>query len=43
LRRPPLGWEESLEHAVLSTVTNWYQLGIGNDTRIRILLGQDDV
>ena len=39
---PPPGWAESLEHAVLSTVAEWFELGIGNDTRIRILLGQDD-
>ena len=39
---PPPDWPNSLEHAVLSTVTNWYELGIGNDTRIRILLSQDD-
>ncbi|MEX1126422.1 MAG: ATP-binding protein [Acidimicrobiia bacterium] len=38
---PPAGWEDSLEHAVLSTVSDWYELGIGDDTRVRILLGQN--
>jgi hypothetical protein len=28
---------------VLSTVTDWYELGNGDDTRVTIMLGQDDV
>jgi hypothetical protein len=40
---PPTGWADSLEHAVLSTVADWYELGNGDDTRVTILLGQDDV
>ena len=40
---PPTGWADSLEHAVLSTVTDWYELGNGDDTRVTIMLGQDDV
>ncbi len=39
---PPVGWEDSLEHAVLSTVTDWYELGAGTDSRVRILLGEQD-
>lgn len=38
---PPTGWEDSLEHAVLSTVTDWHELGIGDNTRVKILLGQN--
>jgi hypothetical protein len=41
---PPPGWVDSLEHVVLSTITDWYELGVGDDTRVRILLaGEDDV
>ena len=41
---PPPGWADSLEHVVLSTITDWYELGVGDDTRVRILLaGEDDV
>jgi hypothetical protein len=40
---PPTGWADSLEHVVLSTVTDWYELGTGDDTRVTILLGPDDV
>jgi hypothetical protein len=36
---PPLDWASSLEHAVLSTVTDWYELGTGADKRVRLLLG----
>lgn len=39
---PPAGWEDSLEHTVLSTVTDWYELGAGNDSRVRILFGEQD-
>ncbi|HLF44466.1 MAG TPA: hypothetical protein VJA46_13220 [Acidimicrobiia bacterium] len=37
---PPPGWDESLEHAVLSSVTDWFELGVGDGTRITMLLGQ---
>jgi hypothetical protein len=42
LEWPPSGWADSLEHAVLSTVADWHELGIGDDTRISILLGGSD-
>ncbi|MDP9494728.1 MAG: hypothetical protein M3P87_05745 [Actinomycetota bacterium] len=39
---PPAGWEDSLEHAVLSTVSDWYELGALDDSRVRILFGEKD-
>ena len=36
---PPADWASSLEHAVLSTVTDWYELGTGADRTVRLLLG----
>jgi hypothetical protein len=40
---PPPGWADSLEHAVLSTVTDWYEFGTGDDRRVRLLLGPADL
>ena len=39
---PPADWADSLENVVLSTVTDWYELGTGMDTGVRIRLGPDD-
>jgi len=36
---PPVDWASSLEQAVLSTVTDWYELGTGADKGVRLLLG----
>lgn len=40
---PPQGWADSLEHAVLSTVTDWFELGVGDGTRVTMSLSQGGV
>jgi hypothetical protein len=40
---PPPDWADSLEQAVLSTVTDWYEFGTGDDKRVRLLLGPADL